>query len=158
MRILVASDTHGNENALLSALVEQPEAKVVFHLGDGAREAEAMAAAFPNRTFYIARGNGDWGVGSGAVEAGLELVAGRRLFYTHGHRYEVKLGLTRVVYAARERGADVLLFGHTHQPLVDYEDGLHLLNPGSLTYGEGTYGVIDITPAGVVPRIVRRCS
>lgn len=52
----------------------------------------------------------------------------------------------------RERQADLLLFGHTHQPLTDYEDGLYLMNPGSLGYG-GTYGYVDITPAGIVTNL-----
>ena len=153
-RILVVSDTHGDERALWQALEEQPTARTVFHLGDGAREAEAVAAACPDRTFFIVRGNGDWGRTSGLPETGLEILAGRRIFYTHGHRYEVKLGLYRVVCAARERKADVLLFGHTHQPLTDYDDGLTILNPGSLAYGRATYGLLDITDTGIVPHTV----
>lgn len=46
-----------------------------------------------------------------------------------------------------------MLFGHTHQPLTEYDDGLYMLNPGSL-HGGGTYGVLDITAAGVVMNIV----
>ena len=73
---------------------------------------------------------------------------------THGHLYGVKSDLTRVVYAARERNADLLLYGHTHIPVTDYEDGLYILNPGSI-HGGGTYGVVDLSPAGVVLNIVR---
>ena len=65
------------------------------------------------------------------------------------------MGLYRLVCAARERQADILLFGHTHQPLIDYDDGLHILNPGSLHGSGGTYGTVDITPAGVVLNTVR---
>ena len=71
-----------------------------------------------------------------------------------GSVYGVKTDPLRVVYAARERGADILLYGHTHRPLTDYEDGLHILNPGSLRAG-GTYGVVDLSDAGVVLNIVR---
>lgn len=151
-RILVVSDTHGSERALWQALEEQPDARVVFHLGDGAREAESVADACRDRDFHIVRGNGDWG--SRFPETGLEIVAGKRIFFTHGHRYEVKMGLYRAVCAARERGADVLLFGHTHHPLTDYDDGLYILNPGSLSYGRPTYGLLDITEGGIVPHTV----
>ncbi|HIW74127.1 MAG TPA: metallophosphoesterase [Firmicutes bacterium] len=153
-RVLVVSDTHGDERALWQALEEQPAARLVFHLGDGAREAEAVAARCPDRRFQIVRGNNDWGSFGQFPETGLEIVAGKRIFYTHGHQYGVKMGLYRAVCAARERQADVLLFGHTHQPLVDYEDGLHILNPGSLSYGRPTYGLLDITEAGIVPHTV----
>ncbi len=51
MRILVVSDTHGDARSLQQAIWEQPDARVVIHLGDGAREAEDAAAQFPDRTF-----------------------------------------------------------------------------------------------------------
>ena len=153
-RILVVSDTHGDEQALRQALEEQPTARMIFHLGDGAREAEAVAAGYPDRTFFLVRGSGDWGQAGLLPEAGLEIVAGHRIFYTHGHRYNVKMGLYRAVCAARERKADVLLFGHTHQPLTDYDDGLTILNPGSLAYGRSTYGLLDVTDTGIVPQTV----
>ena len=51
MRILVVSDTHGDEGALQRAVQAQPFARTVIHLGDGAREAEAVAARFPDRMF-----------------------------------------------------------------------------------------------------------
>lgn len=54
---------------------------------------------------------------------------------------------------SRERQADILLFGHTHQPLTDYDDGLYILNPGSLR-GRGTYGLLDVTPTGVLLNVV----
>ena len=153
-RVLVVSDTHGNEWALWQALEEQPAARVVFHLGDGAREAEEVASRCPDREFHLVRGNNDWGRFGQLAETGLAIVAGKRIFFTHGHQYGVKMGLYRVACAARERRADVLLFGHTHEPLVDYDDGLYILNPGSLSYGRPTYGLLDITEAGIVPHTV----
>lgn len=84
-----------------------------------------------------------------------ERLGDKRFFFTHSHLYDAKLGLYQLVCAARERKADLLLFGHTHQPLTDYDDGLYILNPGSLSGSGGTYGTVDITPAGVVLNIVR---
>lgn len=63
MRILVISDTHGNETALFRVVEAQPTARVVIHLGDGVEEAEAAAAAFPDREFHLIRGNNDWHAG-----------------------------------------------------------------------------------------------
>ena len=153
MRVLVISDTHGDEQALCRAVEAQPTARVVLHLGDGVREAEAAASAYPDREFHLIRGNNDWSAGRAYPLTQELLLSGKRVFLTHGHGYRVKMGLYDVVCAARERGADILLFGHTHQPLTDYEDGLYLMNPGSLGYG-GTYGIVDITLAGVVTSLV----
>ena len=50
--------------------------------------------------------------------------------------------------AAREAHADICLFGHTHQQMTDYRDGLYLMNPGAVA--EGCYGMVDITPGGIM--------
>ncbi len=149
MRILVVSDTHGDKYALQSALWEQPEAKYVFHLGDGARELEEISAENPDRTFFGVRGNCD----SEHCELLInreETLGGRRIFFTHGHMWLAKLSPDRVVYAALERKADIALYGHTHTPLSTYVDGLYLVNPGSLGYNK-RYATIDIVTGGVMP-------
>lgn len=156
MRILVVSDTHGNAQALRQAVLAQPRAGAVVHLGDGMREAQDVADEFAQLPFYLVRGNCDWGaVGGNVPVTRLETLGGKRIFCTHGHAYEVKFGLYRAVMAARENRADVLLYGHTHQAFTDYEDGLYILNPGSLSRGgRPSYGLLDITPQGIVPHIV----
>ncbi len=153
MRILVVSDTHRDSGALLRAILREPEAGTVIHLGDGAEEAEAMKLRFPLKKFLQVCGNCDWG--SSLPLDGFLTVGGKNIFYTHGHTYNVKYGLADVESAARRRKADVLLFGHTHCPLSKYDHGLYILNPGSLNGTEGTYGTLDITPAGIVTNVIR---
>jgi putative phosphoesterase len=153
MRVLVISDTHGDQHSLRRVIDSQPKAKIIFHLGDGAREAEALADEYPEREFCAVRGNCDFGY-STYPDTDIKIVNNRKIFYTHGHRYEVKNDLYRIVCAARERQADILLFGHTHQPLCEYQDGLYIFNPGSLSAFCPSYGYIDITPSGIVPKIV----
>lgn len=152
MRFLVVSDSHGNRYALRRVISEQPAATVVFHLGDGAREAGDMADASPGITIKQVCGNCDWGFSGLLPESGLEIIGGKRVFYTHGHKYGVKTGLGRLIIAARKANADIVLFGHTHIPLVEYKDGIYFINPGSLNYGK-TYAFVDITPSGTVPNI-----
>lgn len=73
----------------------------------------------------------------------LEL-GGKRIFMTHGHLHGVKLHYQRILYAALEAEADLLLFGHTHRPECFYERGLWVMNPGACGKN-GTYGVVNIT-------------
>ena len=113
MRILVVSDTHRDQYSLEQAVLRQPKAEVVIHLGDGADEAEMVKAKFPEKTFLQVRGNCDWGCDL-PVEGEITL-EGKKLFYTHGHAYNVKYGLYNICCAAREKKADIVLFGHTHQ-------------------------------------------
>lgn len=152
MRILVVSDSHGNRRALRETLMEQPNASAVIHLGDGLREAQDIAAEYPQLPFFTVRGNCDFGLlADDAPLSRLERFAGVRVFCTHGHLYEVKYGLLRVELAAREQGAQVLLHGHTHCPYTDYQEGLYMMNPGCLSEG---YGLLDITPQGIMPHLV----
>lgn len=152
MRILVVSDSHGNDANLRRALLAQPKAEVVIHLGDGEEETARAKPSFPEKTFLQVRGNCDWG--SSLPTAGEFDAEGVRIFFTHGHLYGVKSGLYTAVCAARERKARVLLFGHTHSPLTDYDDGLYILNPGSLNGWRPTYGTVDVTPQGVVTNVI----
>ena len=156
MRILVVSDTHGSGELLQQVILAQPNAAAVIHLGDGAREAQDMAQRFAPLPFYQVQGNCDWGMAASDLPVSrLELLGGKRVIATHGHAYDVKSGLYRAVMAAREQKADVLLYGHTHCALEDYDDGLYILNPGSLSRGSRpSYGLLDITPQGITTRVV----
>lgn len=153
MRILVVSDTHGNDANLRRALLAQPKAELVIHLGDGEGEMERLRHSFPEKMCLQVRGNCDWG--SALPTVGEYTAEGVKIFYTHGHLYGVKSGLYQAVCAARERKAQVLLFGHTHNACTDYEEGLHLMNPGSLSGWQPTYGILDLTPHGIVTNIVK---
>ena len=152
MRILVVSDTHKDRYALRKAILSQSTAEVVIHLGDGADEADDMKLNFPEKMFLQVRGNCDWG--SMLPIFGDITLEGKHIFYTHGHNYSVKYGMYQVCATAHDHKADILLFGHTHQAMTDYEDGLYMMNPGSLNGSQGTYGILDITKAGIVTNII----
>lgn len=152
MRVLVVSDSHGNEGNLRRAILAQPTAEIVIHLGDGEEEAARAKNSFPEKMFLQVRGNCDWG--SNLPTEGLYEAAEVPIFYTHGHLYGVKSGLYNAVCAAREKKARVLLYGHTHRALTDYEDGLYILNPGSLGGWKPSYGTLDLTPQGIVTNVV----
>ena len=150
MRILVCSDSHGRRDRLILALEQQREAEILVFLGDGAADAEFFAKE-PGKRAYLVRGNCD---GGSDLPLWQEFSAlGKKILCTHGHYSQVKFGLSELLRAGRERGADLVLFGHTHEPLVYYEDGVTLFNPGSIRNGE--YGFVDITQAGIVCRNLR---
>lgn len=155
LRVVVVSDTHGRIARLETAMRQQPRAALYIHLGDGEWDLAEIRGMYPGRRFLAVAGNCDFG--SGLPDRGETELGGKRIFFTHGHAFYVKSGLSRVVDEAVTRGADILLFGHTHVPLTEYRDGLYILNPGSLGSprdGVPTYGVVDITPAGVAAHIV----
>lgn len=142
MKILVVSDTHGDFKAMQSAVLQQNKAEVIFHLGDGEEQAEDIKLAYNNKMLINVHGNCDWGSMLPAVE--IRTIDGKKIMATHGHYYGVKQSLETIFEKAKSENADILLFGHTHIPMTDYHNGMHIMNPGSLNGSHGTYGVIDI--------------
>lgn len=147
MRLLIVSDVHGQTASLRDAVAGEPTAREVLFLGDGLRDLETVAPLFPDRVFHAVRGNCDLAARD-AKEVDAVFCGGKKVVFLHGHTQFVKAGYANVIALARQNGADLLCFGHTHTPLCTYEDGLYILNPGSLGY-QGTYGIADITDGGI---------
>ena len=151
LRIVVASDSHGNVANLCKIMDKHADAQAFFFLGDGEQDINEVLERYPERIIYRVCGNCDFY--SGADSTGLVTLGGKRIFYTHGHIYNVKYRTDELLYAAHGWEADVVLYGHTHNPLAEYTEGLYVVNPGSCSGRSvpATYAVIDITQAGVVP-------
>ena len=154
MRILVLSDTHGDARSLMRALQQQPNAEMIIHCGDGRDQIELLEKSFPDKQIVAVRGNCDAGRAYRTEQ--LVTVNGKTIFVTHGHLFQVKFSPYNLICAARERGADIVCFGHTHNAMCEYQDGLYILNPGSCHGYRASYGYIDITDKGdIVTRAVR---
>ena len=74
---------------------------------------------------------------------------------THGHPYYVNMGYEHLVREAKKRKMDMVIYGHTHRPVITKENGIHVLNPGSLTYPrqEGrqySYIILEIDENGEI--------
>lgn len=145
MRILVVSDSHGDTRRLLKAIESQPDINMMIHLGDGERDMDDLSYLL-KVPFVAVCGNCD--LYSLLPECELLTVGGKRIYCTHGHREKVKYGDTLLRQTAKSRNADIALYGHTHVPVNDYDDGLYVFNPGSVR--EGNFGVIDILPSGII--------
>ncbi|MCI8650507.1 MAG: metallophosphoesterase [Anaerotruncus sp.] len=151
MRIIVMSDTHRDFFSIQELVKKHQRADLFLHLGDGARELAEIQGLYPDFSFLGVRGNCDFG--TDAPLASCFCCGDAKIFYTHGHMYNVKYGLEDLLHAGKEMEANVVLFGHTHIPLVDYRDGIHLMNPGSLGMprkNNPSYGILDVTEQGIV--------
>lgn len=140
MKYLVFSDTHHCSFACEQALQKHPDAVGILHLGDV--EADVTDLQFLTTLPIVAvTGNNEYGFCQFPLWDCLE-IAGHRIFLTHGHVYEVRRGVNKVVSAALQHGCDICLFGHTHQPLWTIEKGIYVGNPGAGK--DGRYGVLTI--------------
>ncbi|EEG74335.1 hypothetical protein CLOHYLEM_05601 [[Clostridium] hylemonae DSM 15053] len=80
-------------------------------------------------------------------------IGGSHVFITHGHYYYVGMSEERLKAEARGRGADIVMYGHTHRPALTVEDDLVTLNPGSVAYPrqegrKGSYIVMRMDDKG----------
>lgn len=120
----LVSDTHGLVRPGCLAALEG--ADLILHAGDvgGPHVLAALAAIAPVRA--VAGNVDDPRAPDLAATIELEL-AGVRLHVSHGH----ELGAPTPVRLVERYGADVLVFGHTHRPLVERIGRQLVVNPGS---------------------------
>lgn len=128
MRILVASDTHGDTGDLIDFLGEE-KFDMLFFLGDYVRDGIEIAETL-NIPKKIVRGNGDRHV-KGFLDEEIFELKDKKIFLTHGHQYNVSFGIEKLYYRAKEIGADYILFGHTHVPIIEKYEDVIIINPGS---------------------------
>ena len=139
MKLLILSDTHRSLGFAYDAIEkERPDA--VLHLGDHLTDAEELSFACQEPDFYYVPGNCDY---APTVPQSLTLeLDGVRIFVTHGHLYGVKRDLTALAGAAKDAGARLALFGHTHRALLEEQDSLWLMNPGACGAGRSDFGEV----------------
>ena len=153
MKVLIISDTHGRHENLMKVLHEEQPVDILIHCGDTEGGEDWIRQHTTCMSVPIVKGNNDF---FGRLPSELELdIAGFHVFITHGHAYGVSMGTERLVEEAGSRHADIVMFGHTHRPVIMQSGGLWVINPGSLSYPrqEGhdpTYIVMDAVE-GVTP-------
>ncbi len=150
MKILVVSDTH-RETSALSWLLKKFRGRVdlLLHLGDCVSDAQEVMKDFPTVAFLGVLGNCDYrsGIGNFAYEGSFS-AENKRIFYTHGHKYNVNFGLEYLASNAKMNGADIVFYGHTHVSHAELLGNVLVINPGSLTNprdgSKGTYAYVEI--------------
>jgi len=155
MEILIASDSHGRESNIRKLLQSHPNAAMLLFCGDGLRDLAQLEEEFPGIAFFAVRGNCDLLMADDTPTERLLTVGTFRILMMHGHLFGVKGGLGSAISYAKKQQADILLFGHTHEP---YEENLSfesqklsVFNPGSIgkrDCGAFFYGVLEIRNNG----------
>ena len=131
MKILIVSDTHRkNDNYFDVLKLENPN--LVIHCGDaeGSEYALTQGAKCPVK---IVLGNNDF---FSDLPKELEFEVGKyKVWVTHGHHYYVSVGPQDLLEEAKANGCNIVMYGHTHRPLMDGSDGeVLVLNPGSISF------------------------
>lgn len=163
-RWAVFSDTHGNCATMRDAMGDD-RFDAIIHLGDGIQDAAAISRE-RNVTLHCVAGNED---GVCACPERLILPLGTRsALMMHGHRMDITPYLTpEELYrrlASMEAlmeisGTSILLFGHTHVPLLRTTARGIICNPGTHYIGSQvphTYAVVEASDPWVKVRLFER--
>ena len=142
-RIVVISDSHGSTANLDRFLPRIGQADALWHLGDCTEDAPVLSQRL-NCGYVSVRGNCD-------PFSDMPLTEtvdwhGMRFLLLHGHTVGGRMSLR---YAAEEKRANAVLFGHSHVASIETAGDVLLLNPGSLSRPRGGCGpslaLLDLT-------------
>lgn len=150
MRIGVVGDIHGNYHGLKQAVRDMGHIDMLLFTGDGYREISRLKDEIEVPIEGVT-GNCDF-CSTYPPEQTLYL-DNYKVLLTHGHLYGVKNDLTRLGMTGREQEVQLVVFGHTHEPLNSDWYEVKLFNPGSLSversYRGPSYGMIEISDSGI---------
>src|SRR5690554_3698912 len=122
-RIIVVSDNHGLDKELEDICFKhKDEATYFIHCGDS-----SMTKNHPIlKPFLCVHGNCD--ISRFPKELFFQ-VEGVKILVLHGHQHSVKYSYDVLYYYAKEKGANLVLFGHTHSPTIYEYDNITFVNP-----------------------------
>ena len=139
MKIIVFSDSHRDFNSMMKAIEKESNINMIIHAGDVLSDAEDLKIMYPQYNIVYVKGNNDLWDRSAPEDRFFE-VEGIKIFLTHGHNYGVKYSTAALVKKGNELGADICIFGHTHQSFSEASGTITLFNPGCASK---RYGIIE---------------
>lgn len=115
----------------MEVLMRVSSVDLLIHLGDAEGE-EAYIQEVAGCPMEIVAGNNDF---FSDLPREKEISLGKyKVLLTHGHYYNVNAGIADIEREASARRYDIVMFGHTHRPMIDYAKDVIAINPGSLSY------------------------
>lgn len=136
MRIIIVSDSHGNKDGFEKLMTEE-KFDYLFFLGDGLNDL----GLYDNlENVIVVSGNCDFF--SVVPNERIVKIGKYSILATHGNRYGVKSGLSKIKERAEEEKVDFVFFGHTHKTTIEYINNIYYINPGTFyknSSGESVY-------------------
>lgn len=131
MKILIISDTHGRDGKLPGILEKTGRLDMLIHCGD-VEGGEYRIREYAGCPVEMVAGNNDF---FSDLPREREFKIGEyKIWLTHGHTYYVSMENETIKKEAVARGVDIVIYGHTHKPVIQEERRITAINPGSLSY------------------------
>jgi hypothetical protein len=142
IKILVFSDSHG-QTLEMHKIIKSYAWDMVLHLGDCFDDFLEIKDCY-DIPMYGVIGNVDFN--NGLTLQTIE-VEGVKITLCHGHIFRVKTTKEHIRHYTETHESQVMLFGHTHEPIVE-EKNVLFMNPGSIRFPRGgrpkSYGVLTL--------------
>ncbi|AHF06716.1 metallophosphoesterase family protein [Desulfitobacterium metallireducens] len=134
MIIGVLSDTHLRTGQTLPTRVWEELSKVdlIIHAGD-ILNSEVLMDLSSLAPVEAVRGNCDGCELAKLPEQRILICEGKRIGLTHGAFGPGKTTPERAFRAFDKSEVDIIVFGHSHTPYLQWQEGILLFNPGSAT-------------------------
>lgn len=130
MKIGIMSDSHHDLSAIDDAICLADDVDCWLHAGDSIDDAGYLADV-SKKPVYAVPGNIDWF--STKPKEILVEIAGKKIFLTHGHKYNVKWTTKYLYEQASKLGADIIVYGHSHVGNEEHINDKVIINPGSVS-------------------------
>lgn len=141
----MVSDTHGRVDRVTKLAQDHGDFDLIMHLGDYQRDQEEIMRETGLKVLGVP-GNCDWAHTTEECSTVATLECGK-IFLTHGHTLRVNYDMTNLYMAAKEAGAVMACYGHTHVAFYDESGDVRILCPGSISNPRdgtnGTYAIIN---------------
>ena len=142
MKLILVSDNHSETGILHDIYDKHDDVDTFIHLGDSEFTYQDTELSLYRRV----KGNMDFY--PEFPEEDTITIQGVTFFFTHGHRMGVNQGRDMLAQHAKAQGATFAFYGHTHIARYEYLQGIHVINPGSITHSrsneEETYAEIKL--------------
>ncbi|NHM74082.1 metallophosphoesterase [Staphylococcus sp. 11007852] len=132
MKLILVSDNHSETGILHEIYDKHDDADTFIHLGD----SEFTYQDTELNLYRRVKGNMDFY--PEFPEEDTITIQGATFFFTHGHRMGVNQGRDMLAQHAKAQGATFAFYGHTHIARYEYLQGIHVINPGSITHSRST--------------------
>ena len=151
MKLLLISDTHGE----MPLDIKNMDFDTVMHAGDigDAVFFKSLEAAAGRRDLYAVSGNTDFLLSEYLPENISANIGGINFFLVHNLTAPHRI-LPENETAMNRADTGIVVFGHTHTPLVEERGGRIFINPGSLgkagLTGQRSFAAVETGTSGEV--------
>ena len=151
MKLLIISDTHGE----MPIDIGQIDFDVLIHAGDIGDTAffGKINSLTGEKNLYAVFGNTDFALSGYLPETISAETGGLKLFVVHNLTAPHRI-LPANENAIIENKSEIVVSGHTHTPLIEEQNGIIFINPGSLgkagLTGLRTFARAEISEGGDV--------